>query len=409
MIVSIIGLATGIILISRPEKLSLTTRADSYSCTGSWTCTCTSSICASYGGPFTYQCSNYSSPQEVTCTGGNNTQGNYCNTANGWTRTGGCTWNHEISPTPTSPPGGTNVCSSNHDCIVGILDCEDAGRQPGLGNCSQNGQPGTCCGGPLPTTAPVICIPGDFIGCYTDFQVVPARSYIDECDPTGTRVVRYQCASYAWCSEGAEACVIVPTPTSVLPSCPSGQSCHREMGHTTCTDEGYYQGTAMCGAFECCGGVRPIATPTIVTLPSCPLGQSCHREMGHTTCADEGYFPGTVMCGAFECCGSARPPSPTPISATTPVITGIAVGCGKATLSWTSTGKSSNYTIERCKGTFCSNFAQISSTQNLLYSDTTVVSSTTYRYRIKSYSTFTKKTTYSSPKSVYYKTAASCK
>lgn len=403
MVVSIIGMATGVILLNSPKGLRLSVSADSYSCTGSWTCTCTGGYCGSHGQmgqSYTYQCSGYSSPQEVTCTGGGNSQGNYCQTSNGWTRTGGCTWNVQVIPTSTPIPG-SNDCLSPFVCVPGYgVDCESVGRNPGNGYLCTNssGQQGVCCGSliptptqvcspnqrrctsegydscvcnsagtaevcspctngfcnsaalcqpnytvplggscnsniqcqsrycggpapyhvcvsgpylsPTPTPVPAsVCVPGQFIGCYTDFQVVPARSYIDECNNYGTAVTRSACAQNTWCSEGGQTCLPVPT----------------------------------------------------------------------------------------------TPPAPAPS------ITGIAVGCGKVTIAWKSVGKNINYLVERCQGSLCTNFSKIGSTTSLLFTDKNFIKSATYRYRVGVYNSLTKKTVYSTPKSAYFNYSATCK
>lgn len=56
-------------------------------------------------------------------------------------------------------------------------------------------------------------------------------------------------------------------------------------------------------------------------------------------------------------------------------------------LSWSKfyTGTISDYHIERCTGSSCTNYLQIGTTQNLNYSDSSVVSNTTYRYRIRAH------------------------
>jgi glucose/arabinose dehydrogenase/fibronectin type 3 domain-containing protein len=67
-------------------------------------------------------------------------------------------------------------------------------------------------------------------------------------------------------------------------------------------------------------------------------------------------------------------------------LTATASGAFQVDLAWTGSTDNvavSGYRLERCEGAGCTSFAQISSPTGLIYSDTSVVASTSYRYRIR--------------------------
>ena len=69
------------------------------------------------------------------------------------------------------------------------------------------------------------------------------------------------------------------------------------------------------------------------------------------------------------------------------VIGAVTNNPNQTTLSWTAStetgGTISNYLVERCQGTGCSPFAQISSTTTTAYNDTGLTASTSYSYRVR--------------------------
>ncbi len=85
---------------------------------------------------------------------------------------------------------------------------------------------------------------------------------------------------------------------------------------------------------------------------------------------------------AFKAAGSV-PPSPTAPSN----LTATAGGSTEMVLSWTASsepgGTIASYLIERCPGATCSNFAQVGTSTTTTFTDTGLLGSTTYSYRIR--------------------------
>ena len=78
---------------------------------------------------------------------------------------------------------------------------------------------------------------------------------------------------------------------------------------------------------------------------------------------------------------SSPPTSPSNLLAT-------AAGTGGINLSWTASSDNvgvTNYLIERCQGPGCSSFAQVATSSTTTFSDTGLLSSTSYSYRITSH------------------------
>lgn len=103
LVVLVLAISVGVLNIKK--TVNITSKAASV-CSGSWTC-------SKGASSYTYQCRNFNGMSEISCTGGGNGQGNYCNTAGGWIRTDGCSWSDTVSkPTPTSVPSPTPTPSS---------------------------------------------------------------------------------------------------------------------------------------------------------------------------------------------------------------------------------------------------------------------------------------------------------
>jgi len=68
-------------------------------------------------------------------------------------------------------------------------------------------------------------------------------------------------------------------------------------------------------------------------------------------------------------------------------LTGTAAGSTQINLSWTAAtetgGTISNYLIERCQSSGCSNFAQVATSATTTFSDTGLLAGTTYSYRVR--------------------------
>ena len=75
----------------------------------------------------------------------------------------------------------------------------------------------------------------------------------------------------------------------------------------------------------------------------------------------------------------------TPPSAPTN-LTAAVVSSSQINLSWTASTDNvgvTGYSVERCPGSACTNFSQISTPGGTSYSDTGLVANTTYRYRVR--------------------------
>jgi hypothetical protein len=67
-------------------------------------------------------------------------------------------------------------------------------------------------------------------------------------------------------------------------------------------------------------------------------------------------------------------------------LTATPVGSGQVNLNWTASTDDvgvTGYRVERCQGQGCTNFAQIAPPTSTSYSDTGLLASTTYRYRVR--------------------------
>src|SRR3989344_1414808 len=159
-------------------------------CSGSWTCTKDTQS-------FTYQCAPFNGQTEAGCTGGNDVQGNFCNTAEGWVRTGGCTWNSGCSPEGYAILNGQCYALNGMSC--GTYCC----NQPvDMSLC--NNPPSSPNPSPSPDTSPSPgdLPPGDGPVCNPIGQV----EY--ECpDPPGNNNKCHQCGSNnQWIQTNAPGC-----------------------------------------------------------------------------------------------------------------------------------------------------------------------------------------------------------
>src|SRR5260370_29532816 len=89
--------------------------------------------------------------------------------------------------------------------------------------------------------------------------------------------------------------------------------------------------------------------------------------------------------GPYSNVAAATPAAPTFTAPSK--LTATAVGSTQINLSWTAAtetgGTISNYLIERCQGSGCSNFAQVATSATTTFSDTGLLAGTTYSYRVR--------------------------
>ncbi|HYR87660.1 MAG TPA: fibronectin type III domain-containing protein [Terriglobia bacterium] len=81
-----------------------------------------------------------------------------------------------------------------------------------------------------------------------------------------------------------------------------------------------------------------------------------------------------------------QPSSDTTPPSTPTNLTAAAVSSSQINLSWTASTDNvgvTGYSVERCQGSACTNFSQISTPGGTSYSDTGLVANTTYRYRVR--------------------------
>jgi glucose/arabinose dehydrogenase/fibronectin type 3 domain-containing protein len=87
----------------------------------------------------------------------------------------------------------------------------------------------------------------------------------------------------------------------------------------------------------------------------------------------------TIVSARTLTADTTKPSAPTGLAAT-------AVSPTRINLSWTASTDNvgvTGYRIERCAGSACTNYAEITTTTTTSYADTTVVASTVYRYRVR--------------------------
>ncbi len=84
--------------------------------------------------------------------------------------------------------------------------------------------------------------------------------------------------------------------------------------------------------------------------------------------------------------GSVIPPVDTTAPSDPSNVTALPVSPTEIIISWAASTDNigvAGYRLERCTGAACSNFAQIAAPTGLIYSDTSLVMTTTYRYRLR--------------------------
>jgi chitodextrinase len=118
--------------------------------------------------------------------------------------------------------------------------------------------------------------------------------------------------------------------------------------------------------------LRPATRSRFLSVISFALFLSLSLILGITGCGSGSYT-------------STPPPVTTPPSAPTNLIVTV-VSSSQINLSWTASTDNvavSGYKVERCQGAACSNFTQIATPATTTYSDTGLVGSTSYSYRVR--------------------------
>jgi len=129
-----------------------------------------------------------------------------------------------------------------------------------------------------------------------------------------------------------------------------------------------------------CTSFTQIATPAATNHSD--AGLSASATYGYRVRATDaaGNLGGYSAAAFATTAAVAQPPSPpTNLAAT-------ARNASQIDLTWTASTSSvgiANYLVERCQGSGCTNFAQISTPATTSYSDTGLLGSTTYGYRVR--------------------------
>jgi fibronectin type 3 domain-containing protein len=132
-----------------------------------------------------------------------------------------------------------------------------------------------------------------------------------------------------------------------------------------------------------CSSFATIATPTITTYSDTGLTAGIsysYRVQAIDTTGSTSAFSNVATATTL-----AAPTAPSNLAAT-------AASTSQINLSWTASTSSvglATYTVQRCQGAGCSNFAQVGSVTApaTTYSDTTLASSTSYSYRVQAIDT----------------------
>jgi fibronectin type 3 domain-containing protein len=130
-----------------------------------------------------------------------------------------------------------------------------------------------------------------------------------------------------------------------------------------------------------CTTFAQIATPTTTTYGDTGLSAatSYSYRLRATDAAGNLSAYSVTVTGTTNSAADTTPPTqPTGLSAT-------AVSGAQVNLSWTASTDNvgvTSYSIERCQGAGCTNFAAVGTSASSSYSDTSVSASTTYVYRV---------------------------
>ena len=194
------------------------------------------------------------------------------------------------------------------------------------------------------------------------------------------------CASVLAGCKGAGSSTSSPPPDTTPPTAPANlvaaaaSSTEINLTWTASTDNVGVTGYKV----ERCQGVgcanfAQIASPTGTT----------YNDTGLTPATSYSYrVRATDAAGNLSSYSNRA--SATTLAATLTVPTNLTATGASATqinLSWTAStetgGSISNYLVERCEGTGCTNFAQVASPAGTTYSDTGLAASTSYSYRVR--------------------------
>jgi hypothetical protein len=116
-------------------------------------------------------------------------------------------------------------------------------------------------------------------------------------------------------------------------------------------------------------------------------------ELKAGTSQSETNAPGTITFDNFYAAAPGSPtptptPTPTPVPNAPSNLNGTAVSTTQANLSWTdNSGNEQGFSIERCTGNGCSNFAQIATVgANVTnFANTGLTANNRYRYRVRAF------------------------
>ena len=104
------------------------------------------------------------------------------------------------------------------------------------------------------------------------------------------------------------------------------------------------------------------------------------------TAAMAGTGPWVMQMAAFRGAGSAPPPPDTTPPTAPSGLTATAASSTQINLAWTASTDNvgvTGYLVERCQGSGCTTFAQITSVTTTSFSDTGLTSATSYSYRVR--------------------------
>jgi len=131
-----------------------------------------------------------------------------------------------------------------------------------------------------------------------------------------------------------------------------------------------------------CSNFAQIATPTTTTFSD--MGLAASTSYSYRVCATDA----AGNLSAYSSTASASTPAPpdtTPPTAPTN-LAATAASASQINLAWTASTDNvgvTGYRVERCQGAACSNFAQIATQTATTFSDTGLIASTSYSYRVR--------------------------
>lgn len=144
-----------------------------------------------------------------------------------------------------------------------------------------------------------------------------------------------------------------------------------------------------------------ISIPTSVTVAAGSIQQAFTAQAVSATSSTTATLAASSN-GTSASFSLAIAPTPITTQAAPPTapanLTGVATSSSQINLSWTASTSSvgiAAYLVESCRGSGCTNFAQIAQTASTTYSNTGLQSRTIYRYRVRAKDTAGKFSAYS--------------